>query len=177
MKTYTIKKTLTSTALFLLSLVLVSGCGFKPRGSGYEAVSGQKIFLSSEDPYNLFERKLREKLKAYSMEVVDSSAEEHTKYINSGIRVLSVNSSKRTLSVDSDGRPTEFETKITVDLNFYFQNKQKLESIQFYSERDYRYDKNSSLAHDKELETLESEMYEELGHRIATQFLRKLADD
>ena len=185
----------------LISLLLISGCGFKPRGSGYESVSGQKIFLSSENPYNQFERKLREKLKAYSMELIDSPVEQLTSEPSaqepssqeqatvsqssikqssikqSGIKILSVQSSKKTLSVDSDGRATEFETKITVTLNFYFQNKQRVENKQFYAEQDYRYDKNSSLAHDKELETLESEMYEELGHRIATHFLRKLADD
>ena len=161
-------------------LILLSACGFKPRGSGYESVSGQKIFLSSENPYNQLERQLREKLKAYSMEIVDSAApfaKQQSKFSYSGIRILSVDSSKRTLSVDSDGRPTEFETKITIELNFYFQNTQQIENKQFYAERDYRYDKNSSLAHDRELETIVSEMYEELGHRISTQFLRKLAGD
>jgi len=62
---------------------------------------------------------------------------------------------------------------ITVNSIFIFKEIKKLQ--QYSVRRDYRYDSNSSLAHDRELEMLTAEMTEELAQRITEQFLRQLS--
>ena len=160
--------------MFFTSLLLLSGCGFKPRGSGFESLEGQSIFLLSENPYGELERNIRKNLSLYSMSVENESVSDKEIERN-GIRIINIKVNKVAISVDVNGRPAEYETIITVDANFYFKDKQEQQN-QFSVRRDYQYKSNNNLAHDKELEILTSEMTSELSQRIVEQFLRQLTD-
>ncbi len=177
----------TVVMMFFTSVLLLSGCGFKPRGSGFESLEAQTVFLLSENPYGALERNIRKKLNLYSMNVTDSSlvvegstgiSDKESK--KSGIRIISIKTNKVPISVDVNGRPAEYETVMSVDANFYFkdrhfQDKQEQQN-HFSVRRDYQYNSNNNLAHDKELEVLTSEMTSELSQRIVEQFLQQLTE-
>ena len=180
----------------LMSSLLLLGCGFKPRGSGYESLEGQQIILFSENPFGELERSVKTTLGANSVEVETSAtlfSKPVTEVINPGsyqendiqknaIQITDIKFQKNILSVDINGRPAEYETLITVDVSYIFksstqqsiQNQQPIQTQQFSAQRDYRYDQNNTLADDRELEKLISEMYDDLGKRIVAQFSRLL---
>jgi outer membrane lipopolysaccharide assembly protein LptE/RlpB len=186
----------------LMSSLLLIGCGFKPRGSGYESLEGLQITLFSENPFGELERSIKTTLAAYSVKVETSTAlyslpvtevgnqngnQNGNQYGNqstyqkkdlqkNAIQITDIKFQKNILSVDISGRPAEYETLITVDVSYVFEGstQQKIQTQQFSAQRDYRYDKNNTLADDRELEKLVSEMYDDLGKRIVAQFSRLL---
>lgn len=156
--------------LWVASLLLVSGCGFALRGSGYEGLAGQTVFLLSKNPYGYLERSLKKNLASYALIVNNHTLKASDD--GKGIEVISVSSKESTLSVDLNGRPVEYETTINVDLNFTINNlhQQKHFSVR----RDFRYDNKNSLAVSRELETLNIAMHQELAQRIVGEFMRQL---
>lgn len=153
----------------MISLLLVAGCGFKPRGSGYETLAGQQVVLQSMNNYGPLERSIREQFSTFSIHT-DTL---HELGDNNGIQIKTVKLSKNTVSVDATGRPAEYETIINVEVIFHLKNNQQHRQ-KFSVRRDYRYDKNNTLAHDRELEILISEMNDDLAHRIVVTFLGQL---
>ncbi|MCP3675935.1 MAG: hypothetical protein GY829_15910 [Gammaproteobacteria bacterium] len=181
-----IKSFTTAGVIFFTSLLLLllSSCGFKLRGSGFESLEGQSVFLLSENPYGDLERNIRKKLSLYSVSTAAPSVVNEGE--RNGIRIINIKTKKTVISVDINGRPAEYETIITVDANFYFQGRHsqnkhlqdKQEQQNHFSvQRDYRYKSTNNLAHDKELEILTSEMTNELSQRMVEQFLRQLIDN
>ena len=174
----------------LMSSLLLFGCGFKPRGSGYESLEGQQIILFSENPFGALERSIKTTLGAYSVNVETSTAlhflpvteiSSQGTYQEKGIQknaiqITDIKFQKNILSVDINGRPAEYETLITVDVSYIFKSsvQESIQHQQFSAQRDYRYDKNNTLADDRELEKLISEMNDDLGKRIVAQFSRLL---
>ena len=165
-------------AVVLLVGLLFSGCGFKPRGSGYGHHAGQTVLLLSKDPYGLLERRIRERLIRFDIITeggVQQSNNDNTKPIeNNSIRINSIKLQKEVISVDINGRPAEYENQITVDTSFHYSAKQN-QINQFSVQRDYRYDSTNNLAHDRELEILTLEMYDNLAIRIVDSYLRELS--
>lgn len=165
--------------VLLTSLLLLSGCGFKPRGSGYDALSGQQIILFTDNPFGALERSIKATLRAYAVDISTSSLAGSPDLPNSddnGIQISHIQIDKNVLSVDVNGRPVEYETLISVTVNFSFKKAVDTKQLpqQFSIQRDYRYDKNNTLADDRELEKLIAEMYDELGTRIISQYSRQL---
>ncbi len=167
-------KSFTAVVIFFTLLLLLSGCGFKLRGSGFESLNGQSVFLLSENPYGELERNIRKNLSLYSVSVENGSVSDKESEKN-GIRIINIKANKVAISVDVNGRPAGYEIIITVDADFYFHDKQEQQN-HFSVRRDYQYKSNNNLAHDKELEILTSEMTTELSQRIVEQFLRQLTD-
>ena len=188
-----VKKLLSTLLMLLMVSTLTTGCGFKLRGSGYETVSGKTVFLQSKNPYGplllIFVRRCRvarsikEKFSAYDLTVKTTYqvAPESGKEVDSipvtteqdGITVISIASKQSPISVDANGQPAEYQTMINAKVSFLIKSKQYLKH--FSVRRDYRYDKNNALAHTRELEILTTEMFDDLGQRITTQFLRQLS--
>ena len=188
-----ILKTLSAFVL----VTLLSSCGFKPRGSGYEFLSEQKIVLFSSNPYGELERIIKTTLAVYSVKVessstlndlstdsaksTDSTAQDSSPaFTSNAIQINDINFDKKILSVDVNGRPAEYETTIVANVSLLFKDAQLDNQVQhqlFSVQRDYRYDNNNSLADDRELEKLVSEMYEQLAHRIVAQFSRQLLEN
>jgi len=170
-----------------MSSLLLLSCGFTPRGSGYESLEGQEIILFSENPFGQLERSIKTTLAAYSVKLETSTAlysksavDEVNQQINiqkNAIQISNIHFQKNILSVDLNGRPAEYETLITVDVSYIFMSSVQQKQIQiqqFSAQRDYRYDQNNTLADDRELEKLITEIYDDLGKRIVAQFSRLL---
>jgi len=153
----------------MVSLLLLSSCGFKPRGSGFENLAGQTVVLLSNNNFGPLERRIRQQLTVFSITVDTSKPLQD----NNGFKINHIKSQRSTLSVDATGRPAEYESIISVDVSFNYKNNQQSQQL-FKVQRDYRYDKNNTLAHDRELEILTTEMYDDLAHRIVTMFLGQL---
>ena len=153
------------------SILLLSGCGFKLRGSGYETVSGQTVFLQSYQPYGSLTKNIREKLDRF-VNIADVSEASQTD--NDGIQITDLTTQKKTISVDANGRPAEYQTIISVAVTYHLKGKRQQE--QFSLQRDYRFNSTNSLAHDRELELITDEMLYELSGRIVGQFIRQLSE-
>ena len=158
----------------LMSSLLLMGCGFKPRGSGYESLKGQQIILFTENPYGELERSVKTTLGVYSVkvdtstalysqsatevgdQVIRQSSDQEKDIQKNAIQITDIKFQKNILSVDINGRPAEYETLITVDVSYILKNtteqsiQNKLQTQQFSAQRDYRYDKNNTLADDRE---------------------------
>lgn len=157
------------------SLLINSGCGFKPRGSGLEPLPGQQLLLYSNDQYGPLVSVLREKFKALAIEVSLAKAAPGTSITEHHlIQLGNIESEQRISSVDVNGRPAEYETIMHLDVMFYLNSHEQPQVKQFTVRRDYLYDKNNTLAHDRELEILTEEMYQELGQRIVNMVYRRL---
>jgi len=161
-----------------LSLMSLTSCGFTPRGSGFERLSGEQVELVSENPYGSLERSIMEKFRNFSIDAstthLDKSASKSIDKNGNAIQILYVEYSKKTLSVDATGRPAEYDSIINVDVIFYLNERAK-QLKHFSVQRDYRFEKTNSLAHDRELDILTAEMLDDLGERIVSQFLSQVS--
>jgi len=172
MKKIVYMQLLTKTIIaILVAQLLLSGCGFKLRGAGHETVAGQTVFLLSNAPYGLLSNNIRARLGSFVSVKNASFVSADT----NGIQIINTKTQKETVSVDVNGRPAEYRSIISVNVSFHFNNKQQLEK-QFAAQRDYRYVSNNSLAHDRELEMITAEMYDDLSARIVESFLRQLSE-
>jgi len=184
-KTYHTTNLIKLLLLLLATQLLVSGCGFQLRGSGYDTAAGETIYVFSNEPYGDLERIIKAKLRAASISVKE------TEHVNEGagsetvdfsnrltgensIRILEQKSTKEVISVDDNGRPAEYESVIFLKVNFTYSNGLQQQK-NFSTRRDYRYDSKYNLAHDRELETVISEMRNELSDLLISQYLRKLS--
>jgi len=161
-----------------LSLMLLTSCGFKPRGSGFERLSGEHVELVSENPYGSLERRIMEKFRNFSIDAsttyLDKSADHDIDKVVNSIQILTVEYSKEILSVDATGRPAEYDSIINVDVVFHLTDREK-QFKHFIVQRDYRFENTNSLAHDGELVILTKEMLDDLGERIVSQFLSQVS--
>ncbi len=169
----------------------LAGCGFQPRGSGYESIAGQEVTLVSEDPFGPLERKIKSALRASGVGFSGASSEiEATNSTNgknsSGsakdivaldknvIRILRQKSTRKVISVDENGRPAEYEKIISLDIDFIF-NDGSEQNRQLSTRRDFIFESSNSLAYDREELTILSEMHDELSHRLVSIYLRQLS--
>jgi len=159
--------------LMALQLIL-SSCGFQPRGSGYESIVGQEVTIVSADPHGPLERKVKAALKATGVEFSSSSSEVEGGNSANIIQILQQQLTRKVISVDENGRPAEYENIITLDVIYIFHDGTKL-NRQLSTRRDYLYDNSNTLAYDREEVTVLSEMREELSHRLVSNYLRELS--
>lgn len=159
-------------------MLVVSACGFKPRGSGFERLAGEQVELISENPYGSLERSIMEKFRNFSIAAstshLDKSLSHDIDTQGNAVQIMHVEYSKKTLSVDATGRPAEYDSIINVDVVFHLNSRPK-RMKHFSVQRDYRFENTNSLAHDRELELLTSEMLDDLGERIVSQFLSQVS--
>ncbi len=154
-------------------LLLLAGCGFQLRGSGLEMAARQIVFLEAENPYGPLERKIKLKLRAASIKVEGHHGSPDESVDKNIIKILRQQSQKNIISVDVNGRPAEYETIISLEVNFSYNNGLK-QTKTFSVRRDFRYDSENNLAYDRETETITSEMYEELANRLLAVYLKQL---
>ena len=68
MRTVAEVKKVTIIAVLIIQIMatqlFLAGCGFKPRGSGYDSIDGQQVILVSEDPYGSLERNIKAALSS-----------------------------------------------------------------------------------------------------------------
>ena len=104
-------KKLKSLLLATTIIVSISSCGYQLRGSvNIEGLENIKIIAENE---NNITRILEQKLLAYKKGTLNES-------MYPAIKVLSVESNKRQLSVNSSGRVDEYEINKTIKYEFIY---------------------------------------------------------
>lgn len=170
-------KKITITTVLIIQIMtaqfFLAGCGFKPRGSGYESIIGQQVTIVSKDPYGPLERNIKAALNSSGVDY-DSSSSDVDATNKNVIRLLQQHLTRRVVSVDTNGRPAEYENTVSVDVVFVFDDGSE-KKMKLSSRRDFIFDSSNSLAYDKEEATVLSEIREELSHRLVSLYLRHLS--
>jgi len=156
-----------ATQLFL------AGCGFKPRGSGYDSIDGQQVILVSEDPYGSLERNIKAALSSSGVDY-DGTSNELDASNKNVIRILQQQLTRQVVSVDNNGRPAEYENTLLLEAEFIFDDGSE-QKVQLSVRRNFIFDSSNSIAYDREEATILSEMRNELSHRLVSLYLRHLS--
>ncbi|WP_026960688.1 LPS assembly lipoprotein LptE [Aliagarivorans taiwanensis] len=149
----------------LFSVLILSACGFKPRGSYLIDEQLNQIYVSSYDEFSPLTREVVRRLKLSHIEVLDQARE--------GVPTLQLgreNLTKRTLSLFSNGQTAEYEMSYRVE-SFLLVAEQESQPITVQLHRDFQDNPLAALAKQRESEQL----YDELRVMAADQILRQLA--
>ncbi len=155
--------------LRLLLLIAVvgafSGCGFHLRGAE-QSVPGLKQVYLDLSPSSPLYYELESLLLAAGTEVVESRLATELSLVVKRTKI-----SSRTLSLDSQGRASEYGLILVVHYSLQTVDGRIVdEPLSTRVERDYRFDPDNVLAQEAERELVEQEMY----RRAAQQMMRRL---
>jgi LPS-assembly lipoprotein len=157
--------TLYRYGLILLSLLLLSACGFAPRGSYLLDEKLQQIYISSSDEFSPLVRELKRRLAQNNVEVFEY-AQEGVPTLNLGTEQIN----KRTLSLFENGQVAEYELSYRVGGYLQVANQGNF-PVQVRLHRDFQDNPLAALAKQRERELL----YNELRTMAADQIMRQLA--
>ena len=104
----------------LFCSLIISGCGFSLRGNYELPASISQLRVGSSEAHSALERALRNELKPYSVEVIDSSVKSTSD--TTSIYLLSDVLDRRLLSLFSTGQVAEYELIYTVRYELQFAN-------------------------------------------------------
>ena len=144
--------------------LLLGACGFQLRSEPNIPAEMSRTYISTNDNYSIFYRKLRAELKMSGVEVVDSPGESTAVF-----SVLGDNTGQRVLSVSARNVPTEFEVFYSV---FYAVDAGEASIMAQQSltlTRDYTYDETLVLGKAREEELLREAIFEDLVRIILKQ--------
>lgn len=146
-------------------LLLLTGCGFKLRGSLVEPLSLPDIYLQSAQRSNLLNN-LRTAIQQTKTTVVDSEA--HAKLI---LTITRESKSRRILSVSTAGKVEEYELHYAVSFNVVDNQGQSVLADQSIGlDRAYKFDDSDVLAKDVEAEFL----YRDMQRDLVRSMMRRL---
>ncbi len=157
--------TLYRYGLVLLSLLLLSACGFTPRGSYLLDDKLQQIYISSNDEFSPLVRELKRRLTQNDVAVFEQ-AQENVPTLHIGAEEIN----KRTLSLFENGQVAEYELSYRVGGYLQVANQGNF-PIQVRLHRDFQDNPLAALAKQRERELL----YNELRTMAADQIMRQLA--
>ncbi|SHH80719.1 LPS-assembly lipoprotein LptE [Ferrimonas marina] len=149
--------------LTLLTLSLLSGCGFRLQGQYLFPDELDQVQLASSDRYGELHRLVTERLRLYNIEVV--SNEEAPRLWLGDDRL-----ERTTLSLFPSGQVAEYELIYSVRFSVTV-GEQEPQPFDIEIRRDYLDDPRTALAKNRELELL----LEEMRAQAADQILRALA--
>ncbi|MDN3652564.1 LPS assembly lipoprotein LptE [Thalassotalea ponticola] len=165
-----IKKRVTSyvslTVSALLTVALLSGCGFKLRGDYLLPEQLQTLYVSSSDPNGELARIVRQHLSINEVDVVKAPAQNTPQ-----LRLLTDKLDRRTLSLFNNGQVAEYELTYSVAYELIDVELDKRQRFNFAITRNYQDDPDRALAKSRELNLLHKEMRFEAADII----LRNLA--
>ncbi|WP_432453710.1 MULTISPECIES: LPS assembly lipoprotein LptE [unclassified Agarivorans] len=151
--------------LLILSLSILSACGFAPRGSYLLDEKLTQVYLSSSDEFSPLIRELKRQLAQNNVQVIDSPQEDIPTLHIGGEEI-----NKRTLSLFANGQVAEYELSYRVagylqiaDVGNY--------PLTVQLHRDFQDNPLAALAKQRERELL----YTELRGMAADQIMRQLA--
>jgi len=158
--------------LSLLLLLGLSGCGFKLRGQVTGDLQNKSVIVDGVNYYHPLATELRRRLQILGAEVVKLPKENlkdfHPEkslyiYLNDPVQ------QQRTLSVDVDGRPLEYELSLQLDARIftYGQDPSTIEPELMRVRRVLVYDKEQLLAKSREKQQMTVEMTRALIDQIS----------
>ena len=124
----------------LLTLLLLSGCGFRLAGSDPLPGIMARPYLSLKDPYTDFSREFEHQLKSAGA-ALQASRESST----ASVEVTRDQVEQRTLSVSASNIPTEYELTYTVTFVVQGPQKQLLAPQTISISKDYSFDEHAQL--------------------------------
>ncbi len=146
----------------LQCLLLLSGCGFRLRGSDYGVTKlDQAVYVQIDDSQSALLASLKN-----SLNLVKNRSEAQTV-----LTIISENRGRRVLSVASDGKVEEYELQYSVTFSATTHEGAKILPRQSVTlKRTYQFDESAVLA----IETEESDLYLAMADDAAYQIARRL---
>lgn len=153
------------TALLICFLIVASGCGFKLRGLYDIPSSLTRVAIVTENPNSEMVRTLQQALQANGV-TVDSQAPYR-------IEILEESMTRRTLSLDSSARPSEYEIRGEVTFQVTDLDDQLiLTPRSLMSERSYNVDSSNITASESQEPILRQQIRQDLSQQIMRQYIR-----
>ncbi|WNC71246.1 LPS assembly lipoprotein LptE [Thalassotalea psychrophila] len=149
----------------LLTVTILTGCGFHLRGDYLLPDEMQTLYVSSQDPHGELTRFVKTHLKDNDVKVMNKSGANIPE-----LRILKDLLNRRTLSLFENGQVAEYELTYSVRYEVRFENKET-QRYNFDLTRNYQDDPDRALAKSRELSLLRKEMRIE----AASTILRNLA--
>jgi LPS-assembly lipoprotein len=147
-------------AVFALSTLFLSSCGFALRGDYLLSPQLQTLHLTSEDKFGELTRQVKQHLSLNKITLVSSAAENVPQ-----LKLLKDTLNRRTLSVFPNGQVAEYELIYTVRYQLAL-SQSDIRSYVFELNRDYQDDPNVALAKSRELDLMVSEMRKQAANKI-----------
>lgn len=158
-------------SLFAIGLLL-TGCGFQPRGLVSVPEALQTVTLignSSSQVYQTLERRLR----GFGIDVVDDS--QTTRY---QIKLYSEGFNRRAASLNTRGKTEEYELRAGLRFEILAAAQRSITGIlDISSERTYSYDENNLNAMQAEEELLRRELRDNLAGQVIRRYLALATSD
>jgi LPS-assembly lipoprotein len=152
----------------VLALLLVacglSACGFQLRSEPNIPVEMSRTYISTNDNYSLFYRKLRDELTRVGVEVVDSPSKSSAVF-----SILADNTDQRVLSVSARNVPREYEVYYTIFYSVESGEQSVMAPQSLTLTRDYTYDETLVLGKAREEELLREAIADDLVRIILKQ--------
>lgn len=153
--------------LMLLAAGLLTGCGFHLRGSGGTGLpEGTPIVYDASNPDGEFARVLKRKLEGAG--VAFKSAEQAAGARR--LHVLAERTNKRELTINPQGRVSEYEVILSVDFTVAAPGAEAGLPQTLSASRAYTYDRNNVLAVNEQ----EAFLLADLRQNLADQLMRRL---
>lgn len=152
--------------LLLCSLVLmINGCGFKLRGLYDIPNNLTQVAIIAENPNSAMIKTLQQSLQANGVSVTDAAPYR--------IEILEENMSRRTLSLDSSARASEYEIRGEVTFQVTTRDDQLvLTPRSLMSERSYNVDSRNITATESQEPILRQQIRQDLAQQIMRQYIR-----
>ncbi len=149
---------------FGLATCGLAACGFQLRAAPDIPAEMSRTYISADDKFSLFYRKLRRELKNAGVQLVDSPANASAVF-----SILFDKTDQRVLSVSARNVPREFEVFYTVFYSVESGNNTTMPPQSLTRTRDYTYDETLVLGKAKEEELLREAIVDDLVQVILKQ--------
>lgn len=151
-------------ALAGLLMLTVAGCGFHLRGAPDIPPEMARTFIATDDPFSLFYRKLKDRLRENGVQLVDSSAAATAEFA-----IFIDDTGQRVLSVSARNVPREYEVYYTIYYGLTSGDKVLIEPQSKTLTRDYTYDETRVLGKAREEELLREAIADDLVRLVMIQ--------
>lgn len=158
--------TLRKLVMTLLTISLLSGCGFQLRGDYLLDDELQTLYVSSSDVHGELTRLVKLSLSHNQVKVLKHASADAPE-----LRIVSDRLDRRTLSLFANGQVAEYELIYSVQYQVRFAGEEA-RKFTFELYRDYQDDPNLALAKSRELTLLLSEMRTAAADKILRDLAR-----
>ncbi len=162
------RSTVTVPGLLLVGCGLtafgLTACGFQLRAAPDIPAEMSRTYISADDKFSLFYRKLRGELKNAGVQLVDSPAEASAVF-----SILADRTDQRVLSVSARNVPREYEVFYTIFYSVESGNNTIMPPQSLTRTMDYTYDETLVLGKAREEELLREAIVDDLVQVILKQ--------
>ena len=148
----------------LLSLALLTSCGFQLQGAYQTPEAMQRTYIEAPDRHSLFYLELRQQLQAAGVELVDTADA-----ATATLSIMLDNTDQRVLSVSARNVPTEYDVFYTIQYALSKPTESLLSPTVLTLTRDYTYDSTLVLGKAREEQMLREAIVADLVRIVMKQ--------